>query len=103
VRDAIFRRNARPSADGQSLTAALMQEMRDAMPPGLRQFPAAATRVFLGDEYGDLLEVPLAVAPLRLMFHFTRPVTQLVFGGRLERLLAQPIQRGTVQMYQQWI
>ena len=48
VRDAIFRRNARPSADGQSLTAALMQEIRDTMPPGLRQFPAAATRRLLG-------------------------------------------------------
>jgi hypothetical protein len=103
VRDAIFRRNARASADGQSLTAALMHLMESTMPPGFRQFPAAASRVLLGDEYGDLLEVPLAGAPIRLAFHLTRPVTRLVSGGLVQRVLARPIQEGTTRMYRQWI
>jgi len=103
VYDAVFRRNARASADGQSLTAALMQLMRETMPRGLRQFPAAATRVLIGDDYGDLLEVPVALAPIRLMFDVARPITRVISGGRLQRAFATPIQHTTERLYRRWI
>lgn len=47
-----------PSEAGHSLTGALLQQGRDAMPPGLKGLPASALRWYVGDEVGDILAVP---------------------------------------------
>jgi hypothetical protein len=90
-----------PGADGQSLTAALMQEMRDTMPPGLRQFPAAATRAFWETNTATSSRFR-SRSRLRLMFQLASGHAA-GFRWTPAAVPGAPIQRGTVQMYQQWI
>jgi hypothetical protein len=99
----LWRRNARATPDGQTLTAALMHLFRDTMPGPLRDLPPAATRILIGDESGDLLEVPRAGAPARLALHIARPVTRLVSGGRLAGFLPGRVHSRTISLYEEWI
>jgi hypothetical protein len=100
---ALWRRNARATPDGQTLTAALMHMFRDTMPGPLRDLPPAATRILIGDESGDLLEVPRAGAPARLVLRVARPVTRLVSGGRFAGFLPERVHSRTISLYEQWI
>jgi hypothetical protein len=100
---ALWRRNARATPDGQTLTAALMHMFRDTMPGPLRDLPPAATRILIGDEAGDLLEVPPAGAPARLVLRVARPVTRLVSAGRLAGFLPGRVHNRTTSLYEQWI
>ena len=100
---ALWRRNARATPDGQTLTAALMHMFRDTMPGPLRDLPPAATRILIGDESGDLLEVPRAGAPARLVLRVARPLTQAVSRGRLAGFLPGRVHSRTIRLYEQWI
>jgi len=100
---ALWRRNARATPDGQTLTAALMHMFRDTLPGPLRDLPPAATRVLIGDESGDLLEVPRAGAPARLVLRVARPVTRLVSRGRIAGFLPGRVHSRTISLYENWI
>jgi hypothetical protein len=100
---ALWRRNARASADGQTLTAALMRMFRDTTPRLLRDLPPAATRFLIGDESGDILEVPNAAAPARLMLHVGRPITRLTSRIRRTGILPERLHRNTAKIYDKWI
>jgi hypothetical protein len=100
---ALWRRNARATPDGQTLTAALMHMFRDTLPGPMRDLPPAVTRILIGDESGDLLEVPRAGAPARLVLRAARPVTRLVSRGRLAGFLPGRVHSRTVTLYQNWI
>src|SRR5262249_34377577 len=52
----LWGRNARMTADGQELSAALMQMFHETMGRGMKSLPAAATRILIGDETADLLD-----------------------------------------------
>jgi hypothetical protein len=99
----LWGRNARMTADGQELSAALMQMFHETMGRGMKSLPAAATRILIGDETADLLDVPNGGAPARLALRAARPVTRLVSRGRLKGLIQRNMQGSTLQLYQRWI
>jgi hypothetical protein len=99
----LWGRNARMTADGQELSAALMQMFHETMARGMKSFPAAATRILIGDETADLLDVPNGGAPARLALRAARPVTRLISRGRIRGLIQRNMQGSTLQLYQRWI
>ena len=56
--DRIRRRQHQASPEGRRLTAALLEEMRLAMPPGLQPMPVALVRHLVPAETADMLAVP---------------------------------------------
>jgi ER-bound oxygenase mpaB/B'/Rubber oxygenase, catalytic domain len=103
IGNALWRRNARASADGQSLAAAILQLFRQNLPGPLQSLPAAAIRHLIGDESGDVLEVPNAGAPARLVLRVGRPVTRLIARGRRAGILPRRLSGSTIKLYEEWI
>jgi hypothetical protein len=103
IGNALWRRNSRASADGQSLAAAIMQLFRENLPGPLQSLPAAAIRRLIGDESGDVLEVPNAGAPARLVLRVGRPATRLIARGRRAGILPRRLAGSTIKLYEEWI
>jgi hypothetical protein len=101
--DVLWKRNARMNADGQQLSAALMEMFHQSMRRPLKSFPAAATRILIGDESGDLLDIPSGGAPARVVIRVARPLTRLVSRGRAKGVVQRSMQGSTTKLYQSWI
>ncbi len=98
---AIYRRQSEPSLGGQTLMASLLQATRRAMPPGMKHYPAAATRALLDKEPADALAVPPAGSG-RVAFRGAQAGTRLFFTQNPDhgRKLASD---STKYLYQYWI
>jgi hypothetical protein len=102
---AIYRRNSATGPDGQVLTAALMQMMRDSWKKWwlLHSVPSTTTRWLLGDETADFLALPPAEAPARVFLRASRPFLRLASVGRVGGAPAAPVRLNARRMYQDWV
>jgi len=100
LRDAIFRRQAAPSASGQLLTHALINMQENALPLALRPLPPAAIRRFLGDDAADMLEVPPA-GPVRVLLGAFGPAGASAGLMKHGRLMQPRLADMTHEMFRQ--
>jgi hypothetical protein len=101
--DVLQKRNSRMNPDGQQLSASLMGLFRQSISGPLGSFPAAATRILIGDEQGDLLDIPTGGAPARVVIRTMRPLTRLVSRGRAKGLVQRGMHGSTTKLYHDWI
>jgi hypothetical protein len=80
-----------------------MEMFHQSMRRPLKSFPAAATRILIGDESGDLLDIPSGGAPARVVIRAARPLTRVVSRGRAKGVVHRSMQGSTTKLYQSWI
>ena len=99
---AIFDRNAEASADGQELTAALLNATERSMPPFLEAVPRALIRRLIGDESADMLGVP-PPGVTRVVVAGLRPINAVISPFVHSNLLGGMANALTSQLYRTWI
>jgi hypothetical protein len=98
----IFDRNAEASADGQELTAALLNATERSMPPFLKAVPRALIRRLIGDDSADLLGVP-PPGVTRLVVAGLRPINAVISPFVHSNLLGGMANGLTSRLYRTWI
>ena len=81
LRDTIAQRHVGPSASGQRLMAALLDEESESLPFPLRGLPGACTRMLIGDRYSEYLAIPPA-GWTRFLLQPLPLVNRLLFNRR---------------------
>jgi hypothetical protein len=102
LRDAIARRHVGPSASGQRLMAALLDEESEPLPFPLRGLPGACTRALIGAEYSEYLAIPPA-GWTRVLLQPLPLVNRLLFNRRYYDLSGWLFARVTRSLYGNWI
>lgn len=98
----IAARQQHQSAAGDQLMAALLHEMEQSMPWGMRTFPRALVRRLLDDDIADMLHVPRAWVWSRVIAQattFDKVLSHLPFGPSVLQLSSEVVGRSMIRMY----